>query len=751
MFRPFLLVFIFYFSAISHCQNLFDINTIRTIDIQFFDNNWDHILDSLASANTGTGSGTGRILADVIIDGVQLDSCGVRYKGNSSMDTTSNKNPFNIDINYTIAGQSYLGKDKIKLANCFSDPSMVREALTYELANQYMDCPRASFVKLYINGGYRGIYTNTESIDNEYLEEFYGSKDNPFFKCDPVSFEIYGDNSNLAFHADTMAYDTLYDMKSDGGLAELQDLCFNLEFSASTIEQHLDVDRALWFLALSNALVHNDGYTAFAHNFYVYKMDNGLWSIILWDVNMSFGGLLWNGTNLLPLNLQALQDQSPFLHANALNYRPLIARLLTQPEIKKKYIAHYKTIIEENLDNDYYFQRAQFMHSLVDSDVQNEPYNSYTYSEFQSNLTNDVGGWFNLRPGLANLMDTRTTYLNGLPEFQLTAPNISAVSVTNTQPVAFSNISITANTTNATNCYLYYRHHHFDAFSKVIMLDDGLNGDNAANDGIYGASVQIEDSEMEYYVYASNADAGKFSPVRAAYEYYRISPLRGLVINEIMASNLNYQADADGGFDDWIELYNNSSNSIDLTDYYLSDNSSNLSKYQFPNGTSIAADGYLIVWADKDSMPTSGFHANFKLSAGGEAVYLTDANGDFVDSVVFGSQQANISYGKLLNGIGNFTYLAPTFNSKNTNAVYLSAVDFIDSDFNIYPNPSSNQITISFPHNISTLPYLIVTSTGKIVKQGDVTNQKTILDISNLASGIYFMKIGGATKKLSVN
>ena len=747
--KIFILAVLLVMTANIRAQNMFDISTIRNIDIQFYASNWDHILDSLATANTGTGSGTGRILADVIIDGIQFDSCGVRYKGNSSMDTTSSKNPFNIDLNYIISGQSYLGKDKIKLANCFTDPSMVREALMYELSNQYMDCPQASFVKLYINGGYRGIYTNTESVDNEYLNDHYGSNNNSFFKCDPVSFEIFGDNSNLAFHADTMAYDTLYDMKSDYGLEELQELCFNLEFNAANIEQYLDVDRALWFLALSNAFVHNDGYTAFAHNFYVYKMDNGLWSIILWDVNMSFSGLLWNGTNLLPLGLQVLQEQSPFLHENAVNFRPLIARLLSQPEIKKKYIAHFKTIIEENIDNSYYFQRAQFMQNLIDSDVQNEPFNPYTYTQFQANLTADVGVWFDLRPGLSNLMGPRNTYLNGLPEFQVAAPVISSVQASNSLPAPFSTINITANTSLANGCDLYYRHNQYDAFSKITMFDDGLHGDNAANDGVYGASIQILDTHMDYYVYAVNADAGKYSPVRAAHEYYTISPEKGLVINEIMADNSNVQQDANGEFDDWIELYNNTNSSIDLSDYFLTDNANTLNKWPFPDGTIINANSFLIIWADKDSLQPD-LHANFKLSANGESVILSKSF-IVIDSVAYDSQQTDISFGRLDNGTGNFTFLEPTFNAINEKEVYLSTHTISNNTFEFYPNPATNFITIELQDDINVSELAIFSSNGKLVHSQVITSQKTDIHIGKLSAGIYFIKIGNTIKKLVLN
>lgn len=110
-------IFIFLFTLLGSfgfSQGFFDISTIQRIEINFFDEDWDHQLDSLASLGIGTGSGTERILAEVYINGTFFDSCGVRYKGNSSMDTTSNKNPFNIDLNYTISGQEYQGKDKIK-------------------------------------------------------------------------------------------------------------------------------------------------------------------------------------------------------------------------------------------------------------------------------------------------------------------------------------------------------------------------------------------------------------------------------------------------------------------------------------------------------------------------------------------------------------------------------------------------------------------------------------------------------------
>lgn len=723
-------------SSITYSQGFFDITAVQRVDINFFDDDWDHQLDSLASLGIGTGSGTERILAQVYINGVFFDSCGVRYKGNSSMDTTSNKNPFNIDLNYTIAGQEYQGKDKIKLANCFTDPSMVREALSYEIANRYMDCSRANFVELYINTGYRGIYTNTESIDNEFLNKFYGNSTNPFFKCDPVSFDIYGDNSNLAFQPDTMAYDTLYDMKSAFGLAALQDFTYQLEFEPETIGDYLDVDRALWFLAVSSALVHNDGYTAFAHNFYFYKMENGKWSIILWDVNMSFGGLLWNGTNLLPLGLPALQNQDPFLHEAAYDFRPLIAQLLSNPMYRRMYIAHYKTIMAENISNGYYLDRAETMQNLIDSYVADEPYNPYSYSDFTSNVYDNVGFWFDLRPGLETLMEARDSYISGLPSFNFTQPTISAVSSYPSEPEAYTSITITASVIDAAYVTLGYRYNQFDSFITAEMFDDGAHDDGAAGDGVYGVSIPILGMDVDYYIYAENANAGKFSPLRAAYEYYTISPKKGLVINEISADNGTIAADEDGDFDDWIELYNNSVENIALLGYHLSDDADNLTKWTFPSVT-IAPGEYLILWADSDSMAASGLHTNFRLSAGGEVLTLTNTSLQLVDQLDFIDQYENITFGRFPNGIGEFDYLIPTFNGENGLPVGIDNVAPVLKEFTIYPNPVNTELTLSYTDHYEGM-IRIFNLNGQLVYSVRMQNTPTLkIDCSFLETGVY--------------
>lgn len=144
-----------------------------------------------------------------------------------------------------------------------------------------------------------------------------------------------------------------------------------------------------------------------------------------------------------------------------------------------------------------------------------------------------------------------------------------------------------------------------------------------------------------------------------------------VVINELMADNDNTVPDPQGDYDDWLELYNRTDNPIMLTGMYLSDKEDNPTKWRFPEGTEIPANGFLIVWLDEDhndETATEELHANFKLSKSGETVLLvdTDANGNQVlDSVTFGEQEADVAYGRIPNGTGEFETVVATPGAAN--------------------------------------------------------------------------------------
>jgi hypothetical protein len=143
-----------------------------------------------------------------------------------------------------------------------------------------------------------------------------------------------------------------------------------------------------------------------------------------------------------------------------------------------------------------------------------------------------------------------------------------------------------------------------------------------------------------------------------------------VVINEVLASNSRSIADPQGQFDDWIELHNRGDTPVSLAGMYLTDDPAVPTQWQFPVNnavlTTIAAQGYLLVWADGETT-AAGLHAAFKLSAEGETLALYDRDGrTLIDSVTFGTQRTDISYGRLPNATGTWTLLTiPTPGSQN--------------------------------------------------------------------------------------
>jgi len=119
----------------------------------------------------------------------------------------------------------------------------------------------------------------------------------------------------------------------------------------------------------------------------------------------------------------------------------------------------------------------------------------------------------------------------------------------------------------------------------------------------------------------------------------------GLVINEFMIAN-TVITDEDGDTPDWIELYNASSEVIDLGEYYLSDDPREKTKWRFPS-YDLDPGAYTVIYASgKDRVPPPYFHTNFKLSADDGNLVLTHFYGTVEDQVAFGDIPRNLSYGR---------------------------------------------------------------------------------------------------------
>jgi len=741
------------FAFMLKAQSLYDINTIQQIRIHFNQSNWDYQLDTAKDGNEDY------ILAEwVEINGQLFDSVGVKYKGNSSYDPTYMKNPLHISMD-EFKEQSYQEYTDIKLSNQYSDPSLLRETLAYQVLGNYMDCPKSNYAEVYINDTLIGLYSNAESISKKFCSDHFYSSKNTFVKCNPKITSI-AYRSNLEYLGpDSSDYNVRYDMQSDLGWNELVSLCDSLSNNPSSFNNVMDVDRVVWMIAYNNLLVNLDSYSgAFAQNHYVYLDNTGHFNPVIWDLNMAFGGFPHTGTQgvgMGTLDTTGMQELSPLLHSSDADW-PLINNVLNNPVYRRMYFAHLRTMTEEFFANGNYITQATQLRSIIDAAVQNDPNNFFSYAEFQAGMTQDVLVGSNYVPGISNLMEARVAYLQSLPEYLLVPPLISNVSVSDSLPAYLSMVTVNASVANANinGVFLGYRFDKAEKFIRVQMFDDGLHNDGAAGDNLFGADI-IMQSEAQYYVYAENNDAGIFSPERAEHEFYSlhadipIAQQGEVVLNEFLAVNQNDTTDENGANEDWIELYNTTSNPLNLFGLYMSDTYTNLSKFSFPENSVIPPQGYLIIWADEDNPTTGDLHCNFKLSANGESLLISNAAGNILDSVSFGAQTADRSMSRCPNGTGPFLVdFLPSFESAN---LCNDGVDEImENAFSIYPNPANNFLVVrSDRMDVESIELKNVF--GQVLisinAEKETHREKVLVDISSFPSGLYIVQVNGTAIK----
>ncbi len=728
-------------------------DSVQEIRIYFDTPNWDEALDNLYIAGLNE-----RLLADVEVNGTMLLGCGIRYKGFSSYASNREKNPFNIDIDYTYPEQDYESINKIKLSNVIQDPSFVREVLSYEIARKYMPASRANYANVYVNDTLMGLYTNVEAVNKDFLEEHFGIRTTPLFKCNPESLDLNGENANLSDSPGSSIanYYPFYSLESDDAEAwsELVDFIEILNQDPSNVGTVLNIDRTLWMHAMNYAVINFDNYVGYAQNYYMFQDQTGLFNPILWDMNMSFASYrLSDASDFYDgFSINEAKTIDPLQHLNSVSVqpRPLIRNLLMDDTQKRMYLAHLRTIIEENFTNGNYLTRAQTFQTLIQDDVIADTNKFYTDADFTANLTTTVSDLVDY-PGITELMEARSTYLMGLPGLT-GAPSISGIT---TPPTTTAGDDVWVNATlldAPLNVLLAYRFSESEAFTTLSMLDDGLHSDGSAGDFVYGVEIPNISNVVQYYIYAENDSAGRFSPERAAYEFHEIVSnvaFQDLAINEVMAKNTFENADQDGEFDDWIELFNNTNYSISTQGMFLSDEGSNPTKWALPS-TIIEPGDYLIIWAD-DETNQVGYHANFELNSEGDSLWISYGDGTVIDSLIFGEQYSVVSHGRYPNGTGEFQELFPTFNDKNalSNELVMTETVFL------FPNPARGEVNIKLNTDVSPEVEIYGTD-GRLVTPTFVTNGEGMLtfDISEFSGGVYHVHVrfkdAEITKKLII-
>lgn len=749
-----------------HTEGLYDPDDVHKIELILEEEDWFELMDGEGGGGPGGGGPGGSegetLIGKLIFDDVlEFDSVYISIKGQTSdFQNDTEKKSFSIQLD-EIIDQDLMGYDNLNLNCGFQDPSGMREVLYYDMSRGFTTALKGSFVDLYINGESWGPYSNIQQLEGRYLKEWFTNNDGTRWRAiGPDEDDGPGGGpggggpggafgtgvSTLNYNGpDSTDYNEDYTLKKtekEDPWEDLIEVCYALNETPidglyEELRQIMDIDRTLWFIAQEMAFSDDDSYiNKGGMDYYVY-----------WDdftdrlMPMEVDG----NTVMLEDNI----DWDPFYNEDDTDF-PIMNRLLQNTELRQRYLAHFRTILENYYTEAIAHDRIDTFAEVLDQRVDDDPKKIYSYNAYL-NEVEDLKDFFSERiESLQNHTEINRTGVT-LSNAVMTSSAGEGVSP---QPNEATQITVQVEGDIAA-VMMYYGEGLDGVYDRVTMLDDGQSNDGDANDGIYGASIPgyAPGNYVRYYFEGIKDDAyatASYYPPGAEHDVfiYQVEPAvlspEEVVINEFMADNASVVADNAGEFEDWIELYNNGVDPIDLTGYFLSDDESNVAMWQFPDGTVIAPDSYLIIWADNDEEQSTDtdLHANFKLSADGETVVLTNVAYEIVDLVAFGAQQEDISWARYPNGTGDFEFRTETF-AANNNSSISSIEDLTNVGFKIYPIPTREVLNFSFTANEDfRFDLKVINSSGETVLQQSRSNaSNTTLNVGQLATGTYFVVI----------
>lgn len=328
-----------------------------------------------------------KYVSTVLVD--SMDNVGFRLRGNTSRFAA--KKSFKVSMNSFVQGQKWLGLEKLNLNGEHNDPSILRSYLSASLLrDQNVISTRNSYVRLYINDEYKGLYYNAEHIDENFLDERFPGDDNGNL------YKAYW-GADMTYHGTAQsAYIQYYELKTNtvandysGLISFLNTLntCSNADFPC-VIQQILDVDLYLRTLVVEVLAGHWDGHSYNKNNFYLYQRpSDGRFVFIEYDMDNTFG-IDWMGINWATRNIyQWSQTNQP---------RPLYTRLMNVPYFKDLYTFYMDQAITSFYNEQDLNTRLTDKQALIESAALEDTYKALDYGftdqTFLDAITQAAGG-----------------------------------------------------------------------------------------------------------------------------------------------------------------------------------------------------------------------------------------------------------------------------------------------------------------------------------------------------------------------
>ena len=586
--------------------------------------------------------------------------------------------------------------------------SMKDIMLTSLMRGTELDFQEHNSVATYINGEYWGMYNLREKIN----EHMLASKHN--INADEVTLltnnaeELEGSNQE---YIDLISYISNTDLSNYA----------NFEY----VNEQVDIKEYILYQT-ANIFFNNTDWPG--NNIKFWKHPEGKWRWVMYDTDFGFGPF-WDTTNYYQNTLDfALEPNGPNW-PNPSWSTLLFRRLITNIGFRNQFINRYADELN-----------TRFMSSHIKSHIDN------IYQNFSSELNAHYSNW-------GGNSSTANYYVNEMKIFADNRPSIAKNHLKNKFNLPnFHTITITSE----------------NILEGFVEVNENLKIQESSWNGDYFETVPIQLKAIPEAGYKFSHWSGAISStnetiyidlnnaIEVIPNFTESTTEVPLVINEI-----NFKSSDDFNADDWVELYNPNTFSVDISSWKLKDDD-NSHVYNIPEGTVISADGYLILVKDasdfSDVYPEiTNYIGELGFGLGtSDAVRLFNTDDVLQDEVIYDNSWAScadetgntleLKAADLDNSLPESWDCSNTNGSPNfINDESLSNNDIFNSKLKIYPNPVNDRVFISGDLDKANIE--IYNAIGQLVLK---ENQNSSVNVVHLKKGLYFIKIIGENKKTTL-
>ncbi len=655
---------------------------------------------------------------------------GVELHGNGSRQSTHK--------NLRVTPKSRLGKSRIE-APLFEEVNYERfdhlilrspghrpdcmprdELATTIVAHLGFDVPYYSTSAMYLNGEFWGINVLKERFDDEYIAIKYDMKDKEIVILEEEGILQYGESTDTAHYNNMMDFVTQNSLDNPANMDYLN--------TQMDVENYLDYMISEIFIGNGDWPTNNLRFwrKRVSYDDYASPGHDGRWRWMFFDIDGGFGGTCSDVYFTMNNLNRALRDTGGYVP-----FTRLFRDLISYQSFRDMYINRTCDRLNTNFLNSVTRSKLDVIVNDLDP-IMMDHVNRFGYPSTSVTLADrmveipSLDKWNYLVSGLEKFMSRRSFYIRRQMKEQWTLADTFAITVNvndvNMGFVQLNSLKLTSQLEGVSAPVYPWTGKYFEGINIPLIAHPypGYRFKDWMGLSITKADTSVNISSDTIFTAVFEIDPDYSIPMP-------------IVINELQASNSSTVFDEYFEFDDWIELYNPNTTDIDITGYYLTDNRNKLKKYWVgPNKTIIPAKEWMVFWADDQSGQGQN-HTNFKLSKSGEFIALVAPDGiTVVDSISFGPQLTDYSYGRQGDGMANWVeFEIPTPFYSNLSS---DVEEFVSHEaLKVYPNPSNGDY-VYFNQHISGDLYSI---SGVLVQSFQRTSS---LAISNLKIGIYIIR-----------